>query len=68
MAPKKGLKKNKRVLEKKKARHLLAAYKIFAKRRDQNQTFERYARKNLALRLSVRGKTWKRKNISLIGK
>lgn len=45
---------------------MLAAYTAFAKRRDRNQIFEKYARKNLALRLSQRGKSWKHKNISLI--
>lgn len=57
----------KRVREKIKARHLRAAYQIFAKRRDKNALFQKYASKDLALRLTQRGKTWKRKNISMIG-
>ena len=63
----KNLRGYKRVIEKRKARHLRAAYTIFSKRRDKNQAFEEYSRKELSRKLTKRGKTWKQRNLSLIG-
>ena len=56
----------KRILEKRKARHLRAAYLIFAKRKDKDQAYSNYAQKELALKLSQRGKSWKRKNMGIL--
>lgn len=44
-----------------------AAYVVFAKRRDKDIAYKSLARKNLLLRLSKRGVTWKRRNSSIMG-
>ena len=56
----------KRILEKRKARQLRAAYLIFAKRKDRDQAYQKYAQKQLALKLSQRGRSWKMKNLSIL--
>lgn len=66
MVKSKGLRRVRRVREKIKERHLRAAYVVFAKKRDKDIAFARYARKNLALRLAGRGRTYKKKNTALM--
>lgn len=56
----------KRVLEKRKARHLRAAYVLFSKRRDKIQAYNSYANKELALKLTRRGKSWRRRNMNIV--
>ena len=51
----KDMRGSRRVLEKRKARHLRAAYAIFTKRKDRDQAYQSYARKQLALKLTRRG-------------
>ena len=67
MTNNKRLRGYKRILEKRKARHLKAAFTIFAKRRDKNQAYEEYARKELARKLTKRGENWKNRNLGVIG-
>jgi phage antirepressor YoqD-like protein len=62
-----NLKGYKRIKQKRLTRRLRAAYLIFAKQRDKNIIFQQYVNKNLVLRLARRGKTWRRKNMSIIG-
>ena len=62
----KGMTGYKRIIEKRKARQLRAAYLIFAKRKDRDQTYQKYAQKELARKLRERGRSWKMKNISIL--
>jgi hypothetical protein len=64
----KGLSGYKRIQQKRLTRHLRAAYLIFAKQRDKHALFQQYIRRKWVLSLAQRGKTWRRKNISIIGK
>lgn len=68
MVKSKGMRSVRRVAQKKKERHLRALYQAFAKRRDRDIIYGKYARKNLVARLAQRGQKWKRKNVTLMGK
>ena len=56
----------KRVLEKRRRRHLLQAYELFSKRRDKLIAFTTYARKKLEIGMLRRGAVWRRRNIRLL--
>jgi len=55
-----------RVVEKRRRRHLLRAYELFSKRRDKVIAFSQYARKKLEVNMLRRGAVWKRRNIRLL--
>jgi hypothetical protein len=63
----KGLRRVRRVLEKKKARRIRAAYQIFARQRDKKIAFQKYISQNQQLRLEQRGRIWRRRNMASIG-
>ena len=62
------MRSNRRVAQKKKERHLRVLYQAFAKRRDRDIVYQKYARKNLVSRLTKRGRIWKQRNMALAGK
>lgn len=55
-----------RVVEKRRRRHLLRAYELFAKRRDKLIAFTSYARKKLEINMLKRGAVWRRRNMKLL--
>ena len=55
-----------RVVEKRRRRHLLRAYELFAKRRDKLIAFTTYARKKLEINMLRRGAVWKRRNTKIL--
>jgi hypothetical protein len=60
---KQDLKGWKRVMEKRRKRHLLSAYELFAKRRDKIIALKQYAHQKLEIRMMKRGGIWKKKNL-----
>lgn len=55
-----------RVLEKRRRRHLLRAYEIFAKRRDKMLAFAEYSKKKLEIAMLRRGYIWRKRNMRLL--
>jgi predicted GNAT family acetyltransferase len=55
-----------RVVEKRRRRHLLRAYELFAKRRDKMIAFADYSRKKLEVNMLKRGHIWKKRNMRLL--
>ena len=66
MVKHKGMRGYKRILEKRKARQLRAAYLVFSRRKDRDQAFQKYAQKQLSLKLSQRGRSWRMQNMSIL--
>jgi hypothetical protein len=56
----------KRVMEKRRRRHLLTAYELFSKRKDKIQAFTEYSQKKLELNMLKRGTIWRKRNMRLL--
>ena len=56
----------KRVVEKRRKRHLLRAYEIFSKRRDKMIAFAEYSNKKLEVNMLRRGFIWRKRNMRIL--
>ena len=55
-----------RVIEKRRRRHLLRAYELFAKRRDKLIALAEYSKKKLEVNMLRRGYIWRKRNMRLL--
>ena len=55
-----------RIKEKRRRRHLLRAFDVFAKRRDKMIAFKKYAKKKLEIKMLKRGAVWRKRNMKLL--
>ena len=55
-----------RVIEKRRRRHLLKVYDLFSRNRDKMIAFAEYAKKKLEVRMLKRGTAWRKRNIRLL--
>ena len=54
------------VKEKRRRRHLLRAYQVFAQQRDKMMAFAEYANKKLEVKMLKRGSVWRKRNMKLL--
>lgn len=54
------------MVEKRRRRHLLRAYELFAKRRDKLIAFAEYSNKKLEVNMLRRGYIWRKRNMRLL--